>query len=376
MRIKLNFFLICLLIILNNQNLFSFDTSAENALLIDFDTNQILYSKNEEKKIYPASMSKLMTLYILFDSLKKGIVTLDDKFVVSRNAYQKEGSTIYAELGTEISVQDLIRGIIVSSGNDACIIVAEALSGSEDNFANQMNFYAEEMGLRNSNFKNSSGLHNDDHYTSAEDLVKLSNLLITDFPDYYPYFAERSFTWNSIIQYNRNNILRLDLGVDGLKTGYTSKSGYGIIVSSEKNGRRLIGIVTGLKSVDDRTNEISRLINYGYRGFKSYSVFKDNQIIDYAKVWKGNKNNLPLIVDKDINLLLDIPGRRGINVEYKYNEPIYAPIFKGDVVGSIDIIIPGRKNIKLDLLAGEDVKQVNFFTGFIRSLDYFLYKDG
>lgn len=376
MRIKLNFFLICLLIILNNQNLFSFDTSAENALLIDFDTNQILYSKNEEKKIYPASMSKLMTLYILFDSLKKGIVTLDDKFVVSRNAYQKEGSTIYAELGTEISVQDLIRGIIVSSGNDACIIVAEALSGSEDNFANQMNFYAEEMGLRNSNFKNSSGLHNDDHYTSAEDLVKLSNLLITDFPDYYPYFAERSFTWNSIIQYNRNNILRLDLGVDGLKTGYTSKSGYGVIVSSEKNGRRLIGIVTGLKSVDDRTNEISRLINYGYRGFKSYSVFKDNQIIDYAKVWKGNKNNLPLIVDKDINLLLDIPGRRGINVEYKYNEPIYAPIFKGDVVGSIDIIIPGRKNIKLDLLAGEDVKQVNFFTGFIRSLDYFLYKDG
>lgn len=375
MRIKLNFFLICLLIILNNQNLFSFDTSAENALLIDFDTNQILYSKNEEKKIYPASMSKLMTLYILFDSLKKGIVTLDDKFVVSRNAYQKEGSTIYAELGTEISVQNLIRGIIVSSGNDACIIVAEALSGSEDNFANQMNFYAEEMGLRNSNFKNSSGLHNEDHYTSAEDLVKLSNLLITDFPDYYPYFAERSFTWNSIIQYNRNNILRLDLGVDGLKTGYTSKSGYGVIVSSEKNGRRLIGIVTGLKSVDDRTNEISRLINYGYRGFKSYSVFKDNQIIDYAKVWKGNKNNLPLIVDKDINLLLDIPGRRGINVEYKYNEPIYAPIFKGDVVGSIDIIIPGRKNIKLDLLAGEDVKQVNFFTGFIRSLDYFLYKD-
>ena len=375
MRIKLNFFLICLLIILNNQNLFSFDTSAENALLIDFDTNQILYSKNEEKKIYPASMSKLMTLYILFDSLKKGIVTLDNKFVVSRNAYQKEGSTIYAELGTEISVQNLIRGIIVSSGNDACIIVAEALSGSEDNFANQMNFYAEEMGLRNSNFKNSSGLHNDDHYTSAEDLVKLSNLLITDFPDYYPYFAERSFTWNSIIQYNRNNILRLDLGVDGLKTGYTSKSGYGVIVSSEKNGRRLIGIVTGLKSVDDRTNEISRLINYGYRGFKSYSVFKDNQIIDYAKVWKGNKNNLPLIVDKDINLLLDIPGRRGINVEYKYNEPIYAPIFKGDVVGSIDIIIPGRKNIKLDLLAGEDVKQVNFFTGFIRSLDYFLYKD-
>ncbi len=375
MRIKLNFFVMCLLIVFHGQTLFSFDTSAENVLLIDFETDQILYSKNEDKKIYPASMSKLMTLYILFDSLKKGIVSLDDKFIVSRNAYQTEGSTIYAELGTEISVHNLIKGIVVSSGNDACIIVAEALAGSEDNFANQMNLYAEEMGLKNSNFKNSSGLHHEDHYTSAEDIVRLAKLLITDFSDYYPYFAERSFTWNNITQYNRNNILRLDLGVDGLKTGYTSKSGHGVVISSEKNGRRLIGIVTGLKSVDDRTNEVSRLLNYGYRGFKSYSVFKDKEIIDYAKVWKGKKNNLPLIVSSDVDLLLDIPGRRGIKVEYKYNEPIYAPILKGDVLGTLEIIIPGRKNIKLDLLAGEDVNHVNLFTGFIKSLNYFLFKD-
>ena len=375
MKTKLNLSLIFLLFVFNCQALLSFDSSAKNVLLMDFDTNQVLFSKNEDKKIYPASMSKLMTLYILFDSLDKGIVSLEDKFSVSRNAYQKEGSTIYAELETEISVENLIKGIVVSSGNDACVIVAEALSGSEESFAQQMNFYALEMGLSNSNFKNSSGLHDIDHYTTVEDLVRLSKFIITDFPEYYSFFADRSFTWNNITQYNRNNILKLDLGVDGLKTGYTSESGFGIIVSSKKNDRRLIGVVIGLDNVDERTTEITRLINYGYRGFKGYSIFKDNQIIDYAKVWKGKTDNLPIIVANDLDLFLDIPGRRGIRVEYKYSEPLYAPITKGDIVGSIEIIIPGRKNIEINLLAGENINKVNFFSGFIKSFDYFLYKD-
>jgi len=375
MKTKLNLSLIFLLVAFNCQTLLSFDTSAKNVLLMDFDTNQVLFSKHADKKIYPASMSKLMTLYILFDSLDKGIVSLEDKFSVSRNAYQKEGSTIYAELETEISVENLIRGIVVSSGNDACVIVAEALSGSEESFAQQMNYYALEMGLNDSNFKNSSGLHEIDHYTTAEDLVMLAKFIITDFPEYYIFFADRSFTWNNITQYNRNNILKSDLGVDGLKTGYTSESGFGIIVSSKKNDRRLIGIVTGLDSADERTAEITRLINYGYRGFKSYSIFKNNQIIDYASVWKGKTDNLPLIVADDLDLLLDIPGRRGIRVEYKYSEPLFAPINKGDIVGSMEIVIPGRKNIEINLLAGENINKVNFFSGFIKSFDYFLYKD-
>ena len=375
MKTKLNLSLIFLLFAFNCQTLLSFDTSAKNVILMDFDTNQVLFSKHADKKIYPASMSKLMTLYILFDSLDKGIVSLEDKFSVSRNAYQKEGSTIYAELETEISVENLIKGIVVSSGNDACVIVAEALSGSEESFAQQMNYYALEMGLNDSNFKNSSGLHDIDHYTTAEDLVRLAEFIITDFPEYYSFFADRSFTWNNITQYNRNNILKFDLGVDGLKTGYTSESGFGIIVSSKKNDRRLIGVVTGLDNVDERTTEITRLINYGYRGFKGYSIFKDNQIIDYATVWKGKTDNLPLIVANDLDLLLDIPGRRGIRVEYKYSEPLYAPITKGDIVGSMEIVIPGRKNIEINLLAGENINKVNFFSGFIKSFDYFLYKD-
>ena len=375
MKTKLNLSLIFLLFAFNCQTLLSFDTSAKNVLLMDFDTNQVLFSKHADKKIYPASMSKLMTLYILFDSLDKGIVSLEDTFSVSRNAYQKEGSTIYAELETEISVENLIKGIVVSSGNDACVIVAEALSGSEESFAQQMNYYALEMGLNDSNFKNSSGLHDVDHYTTAEDLVRLAKFIITDFPEYYRFFADRSFTWNNITQYNRNNILKSDLGVDGLKTGYTSESGFGIIISSKKNDRRLIGLVTGLDNVDQRTTEITRLINYGYRGFKGYSIFKDNQIIDYATVWKGKKDNLPLIVANNLDLLLDIPGRRGIRVEYKYSEPLYAPITKGDIIGSMEIVIPGRKNIEINLLAGENINKVDFFTGFIKSFDYFLYKD-
>ncbi len=375
MKNKINLSLIFLLFAFNCQTLLSFDTSAKNVLLMDFDTNQVLFSKNADKKVYPASMSKLMTLYILFDSLDKGIVSLEDTFSVSRNAYQKEGSTIYAELETEISVENLIKGIVVSSGNDACVIVAEALSGSEESFAQQMNYYALEMGLNDSNFKNSSGLHDIDHYTTAEDLVRLAKFIITDFPEYYIFFSDRSFTWNNITQYNRNNILKSALGVDGLKTGYTSESGFGIIVSSKKNDRRLIGLVTGLDNVDERTTEITRLINYGYRGFKGYSIFKDNQIIDYATVWKGKTVNLPLIVANDLDLLLDIPGRRGIRVEYKYSEPLYAPITKGDIVGSMEIVIPGRKNIEINLLAGENINKVNFFSGFIKSFDYFLYKD-
>ena len=364
-----------IILILFGHQALAFDSKAKSALLIDYDSGQELFIKNKTDKIFPASMSKLMTLYVLFDSLERDIVSLKDEFPVSMNAYQKEGSTIYAELGTEISVEDLIRGIIVSSGNDACIIVAESLAGSEDNFVDQLNFYAKEMGLSNSNFMNSSGLHDENHYSTVEDLTILAKRIIEDFPDYYYYFSDTSFTWNKITQYNRNNILKSNVGVDGLKTGYTSKSGYGIIVSSEKDNKRLIAIVTGLESADERTSEITRLINYGYRGFKNYKIFSNNQIIDYAYVWKGKKELVPLVVAKEIDLYLNIPGRRGLKVEYSFREPLIAPINKDKVIGEIKIIIPNNDSILLPLHVGEEVKKVNFFSGFIKSLDYFLYRN-
>ena len=362
--------------IIQSEALYPFNTTAKSALLIDFDSNQILFSKNMDKRIFPASMSKLMTLYILFDALDKGIISLEDKFPVSMNAYQREGSTIYAELGTEISVENLIKGIVVSSGNDACVIVAESLSGSEEIFAEQMNFYAKDMDLSNTNFVNSSGLHDDKHYSTINDLSILAKNLIIDFPEYYKFFSDRSFTWNNITQYNRNNILRSNLGVDGLKTGYTGFSGYGIIVSSKKNDQRLIAVVTGLDTVEERTSEITRLINYGYRGFKKYPIFSDNQIIDYVNVWNGRKKSIPMVIYDDLELLLDVPGRRALRVEYRFKEPIIAPVDKGDIIGEALIVLPNRENVLLPLYSGEDVSKVNFFTGFIQSIDYFLYRDG
>ena len=364
-----------IILILFGHQALAFDSKAKSALLIDYDSGQELFIKNKTDKIFPASMSKLMTLYVLFDSLERDIISLKDEFPVSMNAYQKEGSTIYAELGTEISVEDLIRGIIVSSGNDACIIVAESLAGSEDNFVDQLNFYAKEMGLSNSNFMNSSGLHDDNHYSTVEDLTILAKRIIEDFPDYYHYFSDTSFTWNNITQYNRNNILKSNIGVDGLKTGYTSKSGFGIIVSSEKDDKRLIAIVTGIESIDERTFEITRLLNYGYRGFKNYKIFSKNHIIDYADVWKGEKEQVPIVIPKEIDLYLNIPGRRGLKAEYTFREPLIAPINRDEIIGEIKIIIPNNDSILLPLHAGEDVKKVNFFSSFIKSLDYFLYRN-
>ncbi len=370
---KILFIVICLLFIDSHlSHLRSYESRAKAAFLVDHATGQTLYGKNEDLRIYPASMSKLMTLYILFETLDEGIISLDEKFIVSMNAYQREGSTIYAELSTMISVENLIKGIVVSSGNDACVVVAEALAGSEENFAMQMNLIAKDMGLLNTNFTNSTGLHNKNHFSSPRDLVQLATRLLDDFPQFYKYFSETSFTWNNIIQYNRNNLLRMDLGVDGLKTGHTIQSGYGIIVSSKRDNGRIIAFVSGLDSNDERTSEILKLLNYSYRGFKSYQILKKDQLIEKVKVWKGKKENVSLIVDEDINLLLDIPARRGIRLEYLYKEPIIAPINKGDKLGEVHIIYPNSETIEVPLVAGEDVKKKNAFINMIDAIRHFI----
>tara|TARA_B100000378_G_scaffold268627_1_gene255927 strand:- start:14 stop:1153 length:1140 start_codon:yes stop_codon:yes gene_type:complete len=374
---KILFIVICLFFIDSQlSHLRSYETRAKAALLVDHSTGQTLYGKNEDLRIYPASMSKLMTLYVLFETLDEGIIGLDEKFIVSMNAYQREGSTIYAELSTMISVEDLIKGIIVSSGNDACVVVAEALAGSEENFAMQMNLIAKDMGLLNTSFTNSTGLHNENHFSSPTDLVLLATRLLDDFPQFYKYFSETSFTWNNIIQYNRNNLLRMDLGVDGLKTGHTRQSGYGIIVSSKRDNRRIIAFVSGLNSNDERTSEILKLLNYSYRGFKSYQILKKDQVIEKVKVWKGKKESVSLIVDEDINLLLDIPARRGIRLEYLYKEPIIAPINKGDKLGEVHIIYPNSETIEVPLVAGEEVKKKNAFINVIDAIRHFIFRDG
>ena len=288
---------------------YPFMSDAKYALLIDYETNQILYEKNSRKKIYPASMSKLMTLYVLFDYLENNIISLDDKIFISENAWRKGGaisdsSTMFAEVSSYISVENIIRGIVIHSGNDACIAISEAISGSEEIFSKEMNFYAKKLGMSNTNYTNSTGLHDSNHFSTPYDMTLLAKSLIRDFPNFYHYFSEKEFTWNGIFQPNRNNLLGSDLGVDGLKTGKTSESGYSMIISSNKDNIRLIGIVGGLPSRDNRTIEMRKLINYGQRNFRKYNLFNKNEVLDEVEIWEGKRSKLNILTSENISCLL------------------------------------------------------------------------
>ena len=354
---------------------FSFDTNSEYAFLIDYKTDQILFEKNSNKKIFPASMSKLMTLYVLFDYLDKGVLNMDDEFIISENAWRKGGaisdsSTMFAEVSSYVSIENLIRGIVIQSGNDACIAIAEGISGSEDLFAIEMNFFTQKLGMKDSNFKNSTGLHHKEHYTSARDLVILAKALISDFPQYYHFFSEENFTWNDIFQPNRNNLLKDNIGVDGLKTGKTDQSGFSMIVSSFINQTRLIAVLGGLPSKEKRTSEMRKLINYGQKAFKRSLVFKANQVIDNVEVWGGEESFADLAVSDDINLLLDIRGRRFLNARYLYNSPITAPIKKGDTIGKIIILNDDEIIIESNLISNKDIDSSNFIKRAIDAMGY------
>jgi D-alanyl-D-alanine carboxypeptidase (penicillin-binding protein 5/6) len=318
-----------------------------------------------------------MTLYILFDYLDRGVISMSDEFIVSENAWRKGGamsdsSTMFAEVSSYISIENLIRGIIIQSGNDACIAVAEGLSGSEDLFAVEMNFFAKQLGMNQSNFKNSTGLHHEEHYTSSKDLVILSKALIKNFYQYYHFFSEKSFTWNNIFQSNRNNLLRDNIGVDGLKTGKTNESGFSMIVSSVSNDTRLIGIVGGLPSKDKRTSEMRKLINFGQKAFKRSLIFKNSEVIDKADVWGGNQSSVNLTIPKDISLLLDIRGRRFLNARYSFKEPIFAPIKKGDSIGKIVILNDNDIIVETILISNEDIGVKNIVGKAIGAARYLI----
>ena len=356
---------------------FSIRVESDYAYLVDYKTDQILFEKNSEKIIFPASMSKLMTLYVLFDYLDKGLVSMSDEFLISENAWRKGGalsdsSTMFAEVSSYISIENLIRGIVIHSGNDACIAIAEGLSGSEELFSIEMNFLAQELGMINSNFKNSTGLHNDEHYSTAKDLVILAKALIKDFPEYYHFFSEENFTWNGIFQPNRNNLLTEGLGIDGLKTGRTSESGFSIIISSISNNSRLIAIIGGLPSKEKRTSEIRKLINFGQKGFKNFILFNEGEILDNVNVWGGRKTLVGISIPYEISLLLDIRGRRFLNAKYSYNDPIIAPIKKGEIIGKISILNDNNIIIESNLIANEDINKANIFRKVIEVSKYLL----
>lgn len=340
----------------------AFETTAQQALIVDMTTGQALYEKNADEPMAPSSMSKLMTIDVLFEELRRGRVKLDDRFLVSEKAWRMKGSKMFVRVDTEVRVEDLIRGVIVQSGNDAAVVIAEALAGSEAAFAERLNALGRELGLTNSHFTNATGWPDPDHYMSARDIALVARHTIEDFPEYYRYYSETEFTYNGIKQGNRNPLLyRPRSGADGLKTGHTEAGGYGLVASAVRGERRLLLVVNGLPSVRDRAAESLRLLNWGFRNFTNYALFKAGETVEAAEVWLGAEKKVPLVTVADVVASLPRGRRSALTVAAVYEGPVPAPIQKGDRIATLVVGVPGHTPLEFPLVAGADVAAAGFF---------------
>lgn len=338
----------------------AFQTAARNAYILDLSTGTTLLSKKADIPMPPASMSKLMTIYMVFDRVKRGSLSLDDTFLVSKKAWKKGGSKMFVKVGDRVSVADLLRGIIVQSGNDACIVVAEALGGSEEAFAEMMTKRGREIGLTESTFANATGWPNPNHRMSARDLAILSQRLIEEFPELYKLFGEKTFTYNKIKQGNRNPLLYRDVGADGLKTGHTVAAGYGLTASARRGDRRIVVVVNGLTSVRQRSQESLRLMEWAFRAFKPVAMFKSGETVTEADIWLGNAPQVPLVIQRDLKLTLPRNAIDKMKVTVRMKNPVAAPVKKGQNLGMLVVRVPGAPDREYPLAAGADVKQLGF----------------
>ena len=339
----------------------SVDTTARQAILVDMQTGSVLMEKDADATMPTSSMSKIMTIYMLFEALEDGRLSLDEALPVSEYAWRKGGSKMFVEVGTEVLVEDLIRGIVVQSGNDASIVIAEALGGTEAGFAQAMTERARALGMENTNFANATGWPDPNHYSTARDLAVLSQRLITDFPQYYHYFAETEFTFSEIRQGNRNPLLYRNMGADGLKTGHTEEAGYGLAASATQNDRRLVLVVNGLGSVNARADESARLMSWGFREFDNVALFDGGETVETAEVWLGQSETVPLVLGDDLTVTLRRSLRSDLSVVAQVEEPVRAPIAAGDRLGKLIVTAPGSPALELPLLAGADVAEKGFF---------------
>jgi len=338
-------------------------TSAKQAIVMDYDTGMILLEKDADTKMPTSSMSKVITLYATFAALQKGTVSLDTMLPVSEKAWRKGGSKMFVKVGTDVSVEDLVRGVVVQSGNDATIVLAEGLAGTEEAFADTLNGIAKNLGMKNSHFMNASGWPDPDHYSTAHDLAILAAATIKDFPDYYHYFAEQEFTYNNIKQPNRNPLIYRNIGADGLKTGHTEVGGYGLMGAGTRNGRRVVFVLNGLASDTERAEEGARLLDWGLRSFENIVLFKAGETIDRASVVMGKSKQVPLTVENDIKVTLPVSVRNDLKVEMVYAAPLLAPINKGQKIGVLKIDVPRLQQFEVPLVAAEDIKKAGFFPG-------------
>jgi D-alanyl-D-alanine carboxypeptidase (penicillin-binding protein 5/6) len=354
------------------------ETLAKQAILMDAETGTVLFEKYANAPMAPASMSKLMTLYMVFERLSDGLLSLEDKFSVSENAWRKGGaksgsSTMFLVPGKRVRIEDLIRGIVIQSGNDACIVIAEGLSGSEETFANEMTVHARKIGLTASTYKNSTGWPHPEHMMSPKDLAILTKLIIQKFPEYYHYFSENSFVYNGIKQYNRNPLIYKDMGADGLKTGHTQVSGYGLTASAVRGDRRLVLVVNGLLSKKERSREPERLLEWGFREFGNYALLGAGEIVEEAGVWLGTEPTVALMIENELKLTLHKKARRKMEVKIKYDGPIPAPIKKGDKLATLIVTAPGEATVKVPLVAVDDVEKLGLIGRLMAAFNFHLF---
>ena len=359
------------------------EIKARTAILQDFLSGEILYEKEPDRSIYPASMTKIMTSIIAFDLIKSGDLTLDEKFIISEKAWRLSTSgysSMFVMVNDEVSVENLLRGIIVASGNDACVALAEGIAGTEEEFAIMMTSKAQEIGMSNTNFANSSGINDPDNYSTVEDIMIMSHYLIKNYPEYYEWFSEKEFTWDRtggdpITQGNRNPLLYKNMGADGIKTGYLAVEKYSLASSLEKKGRRLIAVASGFETKNSRSRESSKLLTYGLTNFDLVEINKSGEDFDSVDVWLGKKDFVKVYTKEDIYKIIKKGKKKLLKVKMLYEGPVEAPISKDQVLAKLRIIYDDELIDEYDLLAKEQVNKVNIFSRLMKSLNYLIWGD-
>ncbi len=354
-------------------NAASIETAAKQAILLDYATGNVLFEKNSDERMTPSSMSKMATVYKIFERLKEGRLSLEDTFPVSERAWRKQGSKMFVALNSRVKAEDLLRGIIVQSGNDACIVIAEGLSGSEDSFARELTDLAQKLGMKNTNLVNASGWPDPNHYSTARDLATLATATIRNFPEYYPYYAEKNFVYNGIKQGNRDPLLYKDVGADGLKTGHTEEAGYGLTASAVRNGRRLVLVVNGLTSMNERSRESERLIDWGFREFNNYTLYTAGATVNEAPVWLGVEARVPLVIKNELTLTMPVKSRKDMVVKAIYDTPIQAPVLEGTRIATLRIEAPERPMQEVPLYAGRSVEKLGMMSRLSAALRHIVW---
>ena len=376
--------LIILIIFLFSQKTYSqIDIEANYVILQDHYSKKILFEKDADGKIYPASMTKIMTAIVAFDLLKKGETSLDEKITISENAWrlsQSGYSSMFIMLNDQVTVEDLLKGIIIVSGNDACVALAEGLSGTEEDFVILMNEKAEEIGLENTNFSNSSGINDVDNYSTVRDILIMSHYMIENYPEYYSYFKDTTFTWDRtggdpITQGNRNPLLYKDIGVDGIKTGYLAVEKYSLASSLKTQGRRLTAVASGFNTKNSRSRESLKLLNWGMRKFDTIEIAKRDKTLESLNVWLGKKNKIEVVPAENIYITVPKRKKKTIKAVIEYSGPIAAPIKKGETLGVLKVYVSDELNKSIDILAAEDVEKLNIFLRIFKSLNYLVWGD-